>query len=122
MSGIKEITKETTKSTKPTAPYTRAVMYTVLVFVFTSGGYYGGYYVTKQAPLHTLLSPEYETVLHEVVRIIDGDTIELSSGAKVRLLGISAPEHSACGGTESTQAVTDLLLGNQVILQRLDCY
>jgi len=32
------------------------------------------------------------TELDTVVRVIDGDTLELNSGEKVRLIGVDAPE------------------------------
>lgn len=99
------------------APYARSVMYAVLAFVAAAGGY-GGYYVTREEPSGGHLGAEYETQLYTVERVLDGDTIELSDGAKVRLLGIDAPETDQCYGPESAQALSSLVLGREVILQK----
>jgi endonuclease YncB( thermonuclease family) len=48
--------------------------------------------------------------------VIDGDTIEVSTGATVRLIGIDAPESGTCGDAEATAMLTDLVLGATVSL------
>jgi micrococcal nuclease len=106
------------KITGSKAPYGRSVMYAVLGFILAAGGSYGGYYVTRDAPSGGHLGAEYETELYTVDRVLDGDTIELADGAKVRLLGIDAPEADQCYGGEAAQALSSLVLGNQVILQK----
>ncbi len=50
--------------------------------------------------------------------IIDGDTFELETGEKVRLIGIDAPELSQPGGEESRQYLTQLILNKGVTLER----
>ncbi len=50
--------------------------------------------------------------------IIDGDTIRLENGEKVRLIGIDAPELSQPGGDESRQYLTQLILNKGVILKK----
>jgi len=44
----------------------------------------------------------YEQVV--VKRVIDGDTVELKDGRSVRLIGVDAPERTACGGLLSSLA------------------
>lgn len=51
-----------------------------------------------------------------VVRIIDGDTIELDSGEKVRFLGIDTPERGQCGYQEAKKNLQRLILDERVIL------
>lgn len=57
-----------------------------------------------------------------VTRIVDGDTIELSNGKKVRYIGIDTPESVApnteveCFGKEATVKNTDLVLNKEVTL------
>ena len=46
-----------------------------------------------------------------VRRIIDGDTIELLNGDRVRLIGIDAPERDECGAREATEFLV-ALIGN----------
>jgi len=54
-----------------------------------------------------------------VVRVIDGDTVELASGEKVRYLGIDTPEtfgDEECGGNEATLLNRELVEGKVVWL------
>ncbi|WKZ31181.1 MAG: thermonuclease family protein [Candidatus Dojkabacteria bacterium] len=64
-----------------------------------------------------------DTTLHEVTRVIDGDTIEIiyqGEPVSVRLIGINAPELSPeeCYANESKQYLESLLpVGSQVAIQ-----
>lgn len=51
-----------------------------------------------------------------VTRIIDGDTIELENGQKVRYIGIDTPESGDCYAWEATQRNRELVLGQWVRL------
>lgn len=55
-----------------------------------------------------------------VTRVIDGDTIELESGVRVRYLLVDAPEttggHNDCYGQNAAQFNSDLVLGKTVHL------
>jgi micrococcal nuclease len=59
-----------------------------------------------------------------VARVIDGDTVELSTGEKVRYIGIDTPEvnnnsyKSQCFATQAKAANKRLVLGKQVILEK----
>ena len=44
-----------------------------------------------------------------VVRVIDGDTIEVTGGTRVRLIGVDTPEPVDCFGREATRYATELL-------------
>lgn len=62
-----------------------------------------------------------------VVRVIDGDTIEVAGGTRVRLIGVDTPETAECFGAEATRYANELLpAGTRVRLvydvQRLDPY
>lgn len=54
----------------------------------------------------------------KVVAVIDGDTIEIEGGERVRYIGIDTPETDECYGPEATQANKELVLGKEVILIR----
>ncbi len=48
----------------------------------------------------------------EVQRVVDGDTLILSSGERIRLVGINTPEigaHAEAGGAEALEFVSSLL-------------
>jgi micrococcal nuclease len=51
-----------------------------------------------------------------VIRVIDGDTFEIETGEKVRLIGINAPEISDIFGVESKEYLTKLIEGKDVDL------
>lgn len=62
-----------------------------------------------------------------VVRVVDGDTIEVAGGTRVRLIGVDTPETDECFGSEATRYAGELLpAGTRVRLvydvQRLDPY
>jgi len=55
-----------------------------------------------------------------VTRIVDGDTLELSNGETVRLVGIDTPEVGQCGYDAASTALARLVAGRQVRLGRSD--
>ena len=52
-----------------------------------------------------------------VSRVIDGDTIVLTGGERVRLIGIDAPERGQSGADEAAQFVRTLIEGRTVWLE-----
>lgn len=62
--------------------------------------------------------------LVKVTRVIDGDTIQIDTGRKVRLIGIDTPEAvdprqpAQCFGKEASLKTTELLQGNFVLLEK----
>jgi len=52
-----------------------------------------------------------------VLRVIDGDTLELASGERVRLIGVDAPELGRPGANEATQFVRERTEGRTVWLE-----
>ncbi len=64
---------------------------------------------------NTSCGPESGTV----VQVIDGDTVELESGARIRYLLVDTPENTTdveCYGPESTQFNRDVVEGEDVAL------
>ena len=58
------------------------------------------------------------TLEHSIVeRVIDGDTIVLTCGERVRFIGINAPEIGEPGADEATQFVRDMVEGKTVWLE-----
>lgn len=68
----------------------------------------------------------YEITEERVVvsKVVDGDTIELTDGQTVRLIGIDTPETVdprrpvGCFGKEASNEAKKILLGKEVILQK----
>ncbi len=65
-------------------------------------------------------APSTEISLTRVTRVIDGDTIEVESGDKVRYIGINTPEmgSSECYAQEATSEDKLLVLGKTVRLEK----
>lgn len=59
---------------------------------------------------------EESTFTHTVSRVIDGDTVEMADGSKVRLAGIDTPERGECGFDEARLALEALVLEKRVAL------
>jgi len=59
-----------------------------------------------------------KTQEHFVVKVLDGDTIELENGDKIRLLGIDAPEIGEAFSQEAKLALEEILLGNIVKIEK----
>lgn len=51
-----------------------------------------------------------------VSEVVDGDTVRLSDGRRVRVIGIDTPERGQCGYEEATAHLETLVLGRQVAL------
>jgi endonuclease YncB( thermonuclease family) len=56
------------------------------------------------------------TAEHKVVRVIDGDTVELADGNRVRLIGIDTPERDQCGYMEASSLLRSLVQDRSVRL------
>lgn len=56
--------------------------------------------------------------VHAVTRVIDGDTIDIDTGERVRLLGIDTPEIGECYYEESTAFLRAWIEGETVRLER----
>jgi len=49
-----------------------------------------------------------------VTHVVDGDTVDLNSGARVRVIGIDAPEVGQCGYAEASARMAALVLDRAV--------
>ena len=59
-----------------------------------------------------------QTTTLTVSTVIDGDTIKLSTGETVRLIGINAPEVGQPCSSEATNKLKEFVLGKQVTLEK----
>lgn len=79
---------------------------------------------TVTTTVELVASPTPPAPTSIVVRVVDGDTIELADGQRVRYLGIDTPESVdprkgvACFGREAAERNRDLVEGQAVRLQR----
>lgn len=83
---------------------------------------------TLLKPIHVTDSFQLPTATNletaEVKRVIDGDTIELVDGRKLRYIGIDTPEivdpnkPIGCFGSEAALKNTELVLGKEIYLEK----
>lgn len=78
----------------------------VIILMLVSS--FTGYYILTNA--------EQEKTFN-VTKVIDGDTVEIESGEKVRLLGINAPEENEYYYQEAKERLTKLVEGKLVKLE-----
>ncbi len=62
--------------------------------------------------------PESDQEIFKVSYVIDGDTIKLENGEKVRLIGINAPESGQPYFNKAREKLTKLVLGKRVRLEK----
>ena len=55
-----------------------------------------------------------------VTRVLDGDTVEVDGGLRIRLVLVDAPETYEAGGSEATAYLTDLCLGKRALIDEDD--
>jgi endonuclease YncB( thermonuclease family) len=60
--------------------------------------------------------PATEAIVLLTAQVVDGDTITMSDGTTVRLIGIDTPERGQCGYDESSALLAQLLVGQNVTL------
>jgi len=60
----------------------------------------------------------FEDSIHKVERVVDGDTIDIEGGERIRLLGIDTPESGACFSAESTSYLQLLLADAHITIEK----
>lgn len=115
----------------------RRLLLVIIIAVFAAGIFVGRVFPFKPVEPETLnvdhetlnaafgtasssLIPSHNpgTLRVLVSHVIDGDTVAFSSGERVRLIGIDAPERGACFFEQSKQALEALVLGKEVSAAR----
>ena len=86
-----------------------------LAFVLAAGGSYGGYEVTKT---YGKYGSRFDARVHVVEEVVDGDTLIIEDGIRIRLLGVDAPESGECFNLEAKSALSKLVLGQEIVLEK----
>jgi endonuclease YncB( thermonuclease family) len=69
---------------------------------------------TTTASAQTTAPVPATPVTYTVTNVVDGDTVDLSTGERVRIIGIDAPEAGRCGADEATAHLSALVTGQAV--------
>ena len=118
--GIENLTTtytETTLSTTTSTMDTTSIMYTPTLTTSTTT------LISTTTISSTATSTSTTTTillsnLAMITKVIDGDTIEISTGERVRLLGINAPEKGQKCYEEATQKLKELVESKGVLLEK----
>ena len=88
----------------------RATIFLIVLFaiIIISASSLTGYYI---------LTNVNQPKLFNVTKVFDGDTIEIETGEKVRLLGINTPEKNEFYYQESKEKLEELVAGKRVKLE-----
>ena len=78
------------------------------------GGSSAGGYILQQTPQEVQPGPELATV----TLVVDGDTVEIHTGDRVRLIGIDTPERGNSYYTEARNKLSELVLNKQVQMEK----
>ena len=99
------------------------VLLSVLLCACGRGAASSGYPLPANGPSPdqtTESSPSTEDSRHLVTRVVDGDTIELEGGERVRLICIDTPERGQPGYAEAKEFLRQLIEGKHVTVTRED--
>lgn len=55
-------------------------------------------------------------IVATVTRVVDGDTVDVDTGDRIRFIGIDTPERGECGYTQSTANMRAMVEGKVVVL------
>jgi micrococcal nuclease len=102
-STVPATTTSPTTSTSTTAPATTVASTTIPT-------------TTVVPTVPAIIVPATEAIALLTAEVVDGDTITMSDGSTVRLIGIDTPERGQCGYDESSALLTQLLAGQNISL------
>ena len=71
---------------------------------------------TTVAPTTTTVIPTTTVAALRVTSVVDGDTLDLSDGTVIRLIGIDTPERGQCGYDDATAVMAGLVPGFDITL------
>jgi micrococcal nuclease len=60
----------------------------------------------------------FESSVHQVVHVVDGDTIDIENDIRIRLLGIDSPERDECGYAEAQSFLESLVTDAHINLEK----
>lgn len=99
----------------------------LLIFTFLTLTSFFTSYFYKQTPqenVQSAISQKVSTAEAKVTKVIDGDTIQLEDGRKIRYIGIDAPETNdprrkvECFGQEAKKKNKEMVVGKSVRLEK----
>ena len=62
--------------------------------------------------------PSSQETIYKIVYVVDGDTVEIAGGERIRLIGIDSPERGQPYYSEARNKLTELVLNKEVRLEK----
>ena len=90
----------------------------IIILVFIAGFLSSDLFNSSDSSDNTFVFDDSPNRLHLVTEVVDGDTIEINGSTRIRLLEIEAPERGECYFTESKEALSNLIEGKYVRLEK----
>ncbi len=90
----------------------------IITLVFLAGFLSSDLFNSSDFSDNTPVFDDSKDRLYLVTEVIDGDTIEINGSDRVRFLGIDAPEREECYFLESKEALSNLIEGEYVRLEK----
>jgi len=90
----------------------------IIILVFLAGLFSSDLFNSSDPSDNTPVFNDSKDRLYLVTKVVDGDTIEINGSNRVRLLEIEAPERDECYFSESKEALSNLIEGEYVRLEK----
>ena len=93
------------------------VLIAIIVFGFAAVFDFGKGVIRNVYPSSTvIIDHEQQFIIANVTKVIDGDTIDIEGGERIRLAIINTPERGQEGYQEAKQWTTDRCLGKEAMI------
>ena len=89
----------------------KTILGSILAFLLAGGAF--GYTVIRDKEADV-----FESSIHEVVYVVDGDTLEIENEVRLRLIGIDTPEREECGYEEATAFLRKMVDGQHIRIEK----
>lgn len=96
-----------------TASMNKTILGSIIAFLLAGGAAGYGYTVIRDNDADI-----FESSVHQVVRVVDGDTLDLENEVRVRLIGIDSPERTDYGYAEASAFLDKLVAGKHVRVEK----
>lgn len=91
----------------------RTKVLATLFSLLLAGGSVGGYILVRDNNADL-----FENSVHQVLHVVDGDTIDIERDVRIRLLGIDAPGRGECFYNESKAYLEELIEGETIRIEK----
>lgn len=88
------------------------------ILIFIAGLLGGSAFDSFKSDELPSVSDNFESKLHFVTEVVDGDTITVDGSRRIRLIAVDAPESGECYYTEAKNALKQLVEGEYVRLEK----